>query len=226
MALATLFRTFAVDFAGRLGLYEERTKQYLQVISDFLSRCNEPHTLTILDVGTGTGELAMQVAKVLRSQTVGLDKSPSFSKISQDYFSPIIADANSLPFKQNSFDIVLLTSLLEHLPHPKTCIHEVARILKYRGSCIVQLPNLQWFIEPHTKWFMLYLMPSSLIRIIKKSTGYSELNLTVTAKSVCSWFSKEELNYVARKKIYHKLTPFSAIWPPSLFMVFKKYHSK
>jgi len=52
MALATLFRSLAVAFAYRFGLYEERTERYLQRICDFLTGCNEPQTLTILDVGT------------------------------------------------------------------------------------------------------------------------------------------------------------------------------
>ena len=226
MSLASLTRRFTVALAFRLGLYEERTSQYSDMICKFLFGIKSAHILTILDVGAGTGEIDEQVAKALRTHIVGLDKNTSALRVREEYFSPIVADAHFLPFRHHSFDVIFLISLLEHLPKPELCVYEISKILKRQGFCIVQIPNLQWFIEPHTKWFMLNFMPSTLIRFIKKSTGYPELNLTVTAKNVCLWFDKAGFNCILRKKVYHKLTSLCRPWPPSWFLVFKKSNGR
>lgn len=42
----------------------------------------------------------------------------------------IFADAQQLPFKDESMDAVLLLDVLEHLPHPQNCLSEIARVLK------------------------------------------------------------------------------------------------
>ena len=56
----------------------------------------------------------------------------------------IYADAQQLPFDEDSFDSVLLLDVLEHLPEPKSCIAEICRVLKPAGRFILQVP----FIYP------------------------------------------------------------------------------
>lgn len=46
------------------------------------------------------------------------------------------AVGENLPFKDQSFDIVLSTQVLEHVDNPEKCIKEVYRILKYGGNFI------------------------------------------------------------------------------------------
>lgn len=222
MPPASLLRRFIVALATQLRLYEERTLKYSGIICESLYKIKGKHILTILDIGAGKGEIDEQVAKSLCARIVALDENPATLKGHKENRSPIVADAHFLPFNNHSFDVILLISLLEHLPRPELCINEISRILKDQGFCVVQLPNLQWFIEPHTKWFMLHFMPSTLVQSIKKSTGYPELNLAVTAKNVCLWFNKAGFSCILREKAYHKLTSLCPVWPPSWFMIFKK----
>jgi SAM-dependent methyltransferase len=56
----------------------------------------------------------------------------------------------NLPFKDASFDTVILTDVLEHLPTPARAWSEVSRILRPEGSLIVGVPFLYWIHEhPH-----------------------------------------------------------------------------
>ncbi len=56
----------------------------------------------------------------------------------------------SLPFVSSSFDTVLLTDVLEHLPRPDCVWAELQRVLRVSGSLILGVPFLYWIHEaPH-----------------------------------------------------------------------------
>ena len=52
-----------------------------------------------------------------------------------------LEDAQSLSFPDESFDKVLLTEVIEHLPQPDRAILEVARVLRPRGLLVVSTPS-------------------------------------------------------------------------------------
>lgn len=51
------------------------------------------------------------------------------------------ADLQRLPFKDNSFDMVISMSVLEHLQEPEKVFHEFSRVLRPNGMVILQTPN-------------------------------------------------------------------------------------
>ncbi len=73
-----------------------------------------------------------------------------FKKIKQwdyttaDLYSPIVdvkADICDLPFKDNSFDLVLCNHVLEHIEDDKKAMRELYRVLKKGGTGIFQVPQ-------------------------------------------------------------------------------------
>jgi ubiquinone/menaquinone biosynthesis C-methylase UbiE len=52
----------------------------------------------------------------------------------------IISDINKIPVKKSSFDNVLCTAVLEHIPHPELAIKEISRILRKGGKLILDAP--------------------------------------------------------------------------------------
>lgn len=58
--------------------------------------------------------------------------------------------AASLPFAAASFDTVLCTQVIEHVPDPAEAIREIARVLRPGGRLILSAPQA-WFLheEPH-----------------------------------------------------------------------------
>jgi SAM-dependent methyltransferase len=70
------------------------------------------------------------------------------------HYSPhldVEVDLNGhLPFDTASFDTVLLTDVLEHLPYPDKFWVELCRVLKPGGTAIVGVPFMYWLHEqPH-----------------------------------------------------------------------------
>jgi SAM-dependent methyltransferase len=54
-----------------------------------------------------------------------------------------LCSAESIPVKDNHFDMILLTEVLEHLKNPKLVIKELFRILKDNGILIASMPFLR-----------------------------------------------------------------------------------
>jgi len=57
----------------------------------------------------------------------------------------IRADAARLPFRSATFDCVVATALLEHVPHPQRVVREIHRVLQPSGVLYVEVPFLEGY---------------------------------------------------------------------------------
>src|SRR4030042_1117371 len=93
---------------------------------------------TILDLGSGTGYLAIEIArKALGLQVCGIDLSRRMVKIARrhakgvDNAQFVFGNAAKLPFKDNSIDLVVSTGASHHWKMPRLVFEECYRILKH-----------------------------------------------------------------------------------------------
>jgi len=102
----------------------------------------------ILDIGSGKSPLLSVLPKFSSIQLVCMDLAlthlqrmiPIVEK-NRNKVGLIVADAQNLPFKENIFDRILLSEVIEHLPNPISVIWEIKRILK--GKAVITTPNRQ-----------------------------------------------------------------------------------
>lgn len=97
----------------------------------------------ILDVATGTADLAIRMAKDIRmASIVGVDLSEKMleigrQKVKQEHLEQRIklmtADAKALPFEDNHFDAVTVAFGVRNFEHLKAGIQEMLRVLKNNG---------------------------------------------------------------------------------------------
>ena len=99
--------------------------------------------------------------------------------------------------------IAFSLSLLEHLENPAKCVKELYRVLKYGGTAIIQLLNLQYPFEPHTKWPLLCLMPKRLQIRILKMIDYPYINMKVTIKNALLMLKNAGFILEETVNVYH-----------------------
>lgn len=93
----------------------------------------------ILDVGAGTGRLAIYLSN-RGAEVTALDLSEKMMALIKRKNKKVmtkVGDAESLPFEENSFDIVVAAFLIVHLKDPSRFFDEVYRVLKEDGIFVV-----------------------------------------------------------------------------------------
>jgi SAM-dependent methyltransferase len=100
----------------------------------------------LLDVGCGSRPYQSLFTPHINTY-IGVDYPPSTSSLST---ANVFADAQRLPFAGRSFDTILCTQVLEHVPWPWEAVQELARVLRPGGIAIVTVPQ-DWGIhrEPY-----------------------------------------------------------------------------
>ncbi len=97
----------------------------------------------LLDLGTADGlMLSMLNCRLSIRNPVGIDFSRELlTKGIDSNIELIQGDAIKLPFKDASFDVVVATAVIEHVPEPSIMVLECLRILKHEGICIITTPD-------------------------------------------------------------------------------------
>lgn len=96
----------------------------------------------LLDIGCYPPYL-LEKAQKLGFQISGVaSKHEPITSPLEKYVTHLNIEKDKLPYPSNSFDIILLTELLEHLPHsPLFPLQQIRRVLKPDGLLIMTTPN-------------------------------------------------------------------------------------
>lgn len=97
----------------------------------------------VLELATGPGMIARHIAPAAKS-VVATDFAPKMIETAlkaknPDNLSFEVADATSLRFADNSFDVVVIANALHIIPNPEKALEEIRRVLKRDGLLIA--PN-------------------------------------------------------------------------------------
>jgi ubiquinone/menaquinone biosynthesis C-methylase UbiE len=112
----------------------------------------------VLDAGCGIGNITGKYCNI--HSIIGIDDQ--FSAV--QYCSRLYrgqymqADLYNLPFADNTFDLILLLDVIEHLTQPILTLTELARILKPGSKiliCTINYANPLWFVLENT-WHRLF----------------------------------------------------------------------
>lgn len=63
-----------------------------------------------------------------------------------------VADAESLPFQDSTFQLVICTQMLEYVPHPQQVINEIHRVLAPRGTLLLSAPSIFPRDSEYDRW--------------------------------------------------------------------------
>jgi len=99
----------------------------------------------ILDIGCGQGFLISTIKQY--KKITGLDISRVYLEQAQKRLKNkknielIFGDAHQLPFKDKSYNKIISSEVLEHLPDPQKALKEISRVLTDDGTLVISVPD-------------------------------------------------------------------------------------
>ena len=102
----------------------------------------QPAKGSILDIGAGTGDF-LSVVKENGWNTIGVEPSEKAKSIAKQKGVSFVEQTSKL--ENNSFDVITMWHVLEHVPNLDNQIKELKRLLKPNGSLIIAVPNFKSF---------------------------------------------------------------------------------
>ncbi|TVL95596.1 MAG: hypothetical protein CV082_10425 [Candidatus Brocadia sp. BL1] len=121
---------------------KRRSFEVLKSIQTFHSK--EPRS--ILDVGAADGLMLNNLKAVFPDTTcIGIEYSNDLIACRKNKTICLLqGDALVLPVKENVFDVVIATAIIEHVSGPMQLIREAFRVLRKNGLFIVTTPHPFW----------------------------------------------------------------------------------
>ena len=135
---------------------------------------------TILDLATGTGDLALTLAKALPgSEIIGADFSEEMLAVakSKGVRRIVTADALALPFADRSFDCLTIAFGLRNIKDWSAALGEMARVLGTNGNLLIMefsLPSMS-ILRTIYRFYLHRLMPILGSLLTRKKTAYDYL---------------------------------------------------
>jgi demethylmenaquinone methyltransferase/2-methoxy-6-polyprenyl-1,4-benzoquinol methylase len=101
---------------------------------------------SILDIATGTGDLAIALVNTGAKKIIGLDISPGMLAVGKDKvknknldntIEMVVGDSENLVFDDNSFDAVTVSFGVRNFETLETGMAEILRVLKPNGALVI-----------------------------------------------------------------------------------------
>ncbi len=137
---------------------------------------------TVLDIGCGAAGKTLYYAscgvkKIYGTDVVSKYKEESLAlaidKNLTDRFEFVLADVSNLPFKDETFDTIVMNDAMEHLSKPVEMLNECHRVLKPKGRLYVNFPPYYHPYGAHLSdligipWVQIFFDDVTLIGVYK-----------------------------------------------------------
>ncbi len=160
---------------------------------------------TILDIATGTGDLAISLANTDAEKIVGLDISDGMLEVGrqkikkktlQNRIDMVIGDSENLPFENDSFDAITVAFGIRNFENLEIGLAEILRVLKPNGKFVIletSVPTKSVYKKGYG-FYTKYILPSIGKLFSKDQSAYSYL-----CESASVFPYGEALNNILRK---------------------------
>ncbi len=154
----------------------------IEKICELLDIGNQPASVKILELGTGTGIHAEYlINRYPAISYTGVDISLGMlrearKKLWEEDVSLIMGDGHRLPFKNDSFDLAVISGTLHHFSDPCRGLSEAMRVLRKGGRLAIMEPN--WL-------FPTNLLPAITNRHESGILKMTERNFEKWSKTAC-----------------------------------------
>ena len=160
---------------------------------------------SILDIATGTGDLAIHMTKTGAHTIIGLDISPGMLEVGKkkvlekklnDTISMVVGDSENLSFEDNSFDAVTVAFGVRNFENLEKGLSEIRRVLKPTGVLVVletAVPSKAPYRQGY-RFYTKYILP-----LIGKLFSKDKSAYTYLSESASVFPCGENFNNILRK---------------------------
>lgn len=152
---------------------------------------NKDQPKFVLDVATGTGDLAIAVQKGTGAKVTGLDLSQQMLNVGIEKIRKINldnqidmmkGDAENLPFEDNKFDAVSVAFGVRNFENLEVGLAELRRVVKEQKSVyILEFSKVEGFLGPFYMFYFKNILPQIGKLVSKDNRAYTYLPDSVNA---------------------------------------------
>ena len=184
-------------------------KRKLKLINSFSS-----DEKNLLDIGCGTGDF-LKIAKDNNWNVAGIEPNENARSIANAKTNHSVFSVDKLSkFEPQSFDVITLWHVLEHLPNLKSQIELFESLLKPKGRLVIAVPNYKSYDAKHYKEFWAaFDVPRHLWHFsqISISKLFATKHMNVE-KTLPMSFDAYYVSLLSEKYKYKSMNPISAFW--------------
>lgn len=193
------YENIATDFEKVMNSYEVEKRKNI-VFKELLN--GSLKNKSFLDAGCGIG-IFSALAEKKGAKVTSLDVGESLLKeaAKRSKSKKVAGLVTDLPFKNDSFDVVLATEVLEHTSNPAKGFDELVRVTKPGGQVVITVPNRIW-------------LPSVYVADALRIRPYQGLENWLWWSQIKKWAKKNDL-------VIEKMSGFNII--PMFYSPFYKF---
>ncbi len=201
--VAQMFDTISGNYDGlnrviSFGIDIKWRKKVLQLVSD-------KNPKTVLDIATGTGDLAILMTATSAERIVGLDISAGMLDVGRkkieakklsDKIEMILADSENMPFENDTFDAITVAFGVRNFETLEKGLAEILRVLKPNGIFVI----LETSVPEKTPYKQGYTFYSkNILPLIGKLFSKDDSAYQYLSESASVFPYGETLNNILRK---------------------------
>lgn len=201
--VAKMFDTISGEYDGlnrviSFGIDVKWRKKVVKIV-------DQTNPKSILDIATGTGDLAIALAKTNADKIIGLDISSGMLDIGKQKIlkeklektiDMVLADSENMPFEDNTFDAITVAFGVRNFETLEKGLKEILRVLKPNGIFVI----LETSVPTKTPFKQGYkLYTKHMLPIIGKMFSKDNNAYTYLSESASVFPYGEALNNILRK---------------------------
>lgn len=201
--IALMFNNISVGYDGlnrviSFGIDKKWRMKVLRLIA-----ASKPKT--ILDIATGTGDLAILMAGLNADKIIGLDISTGMLEVGEkkiaalgltDKIEMIVGDSEKMDFADDTFDAITVAFGIRNFEHLEVGLKEIFRVLKPNGVFVIlETSNPTTF--PFRQGYSFYT--KNILPLIGKLFSKDKVAYEYLAESASVFPFGETLNNILRK---------------------------
>ncbi len=198
-----MFDTISGDYDGlnrviSFGIDIKWRKKVVNIVKESAPK-------TVLDIATGTGDLAINLAETDADKIVGLDISSGMLDIGKQKIKNknldskidmILGDSENMPFEDNTFDAITVAFGVRNFETLENGLKEILRVLKPGGTFVIletSMPDK----TPYKQGYNFYT--KNILPLIGKTFSKDKTAYKYLCESASVFPYGEALNNILRK---------------------------